>query len=213
MPDLTQSLKRVPKWAWYTSGGVALAGVGIYVMQNRAGVEPPADTTDPTDAGVTGYPDSSSPSPVPGIVVPDVNVQGGDGGSSLDLQTLYISAMGDLLQSMRDGGGGNPSPADPQMPVINIVTGGGVPSGNRPGVVTAQPPTSQQKPKQPPARYHGHVLSWWQNPAQNRRNIGTSRKPKYRWYWPGDARNRPPTHTRKFAGHTKPDKGTGPHEG
>lgn len=139
MADLTTALKRVPRWAWFTSAGVAIGAIVLYTIRNRAGVEEPSEEGDPT-----GYPDSYYPSPsgAPGIVVPDINIPGNASGEQggLALQEMYLGALSEILASI---GNNNPPPvaADPQ-PIVYVLPagGGGVPSESVGGVVTVAPP-------------------------------------------------------------------------
>lgn len=205
MPDVSAAIKRVPKWAWLTSGGVAIGGIAAYTLHNRKGVEDPAatDNADP-NAAVTGYPTSSAPSPVPGIVVPDVNVVGGgDGQSNIDLTTTYLDAIQALFDELLGRPAAVPSPATP-TPVVHapVVTGGGVPTTPRPGVVVAQPPPAHIPPPVAPARkpcctYAGHPLSWWHNPTHARRHG--------KWNWPFDTKGY--VHSKPFAGRHACDGG------
>lgn len=69
MPNLTNAVKRAPKWAWYASGGIALGVIGIEVWKRRD-AEPSTPTNDAIVAGTpTG---SAAPSPV---ITPTVTVQ------------------------------------------------------------------------------------------------------------------------------------------
>lgn len=142
MPELTAAFRRVPKWAWYTSAGVGIGAMALYVVRNRAGTEDPGDTTD-TSLGdgtqPTGYPDTFSPSPVPGIVVPDINIPGDTTGESgyLDLHNLYMEGLRDVL----DAFGAVQTPAAPApviSPMPTIITGGGVSCTPRNGTHTVQ---------------------------------------------------------------------------
>lgn len=70
--NLTATVKRAPKWAWYASGGIAIGVVGIEVWKRRATDTPaPADATNDATVvgGATG---SAAPSPVitPPVIIP-----------------------------------------------------------------------------------------------------------------------------------------------
>lgn len=149
--DLTASLQRVPKWAWYTSAGVGIGAVALYVVNNRGDEGTPATgdegATDTANAGVTGYPDTYGPSPVPGIVVPSINIPESNAGSQgyLELHNLYMEGLRDVLDSIGGGGAAAaPAPVLPS-PLPVVITGGGAPSTPRNGVSTVQPAHRKDK--------------------------------------------------------------------
>lgn len=96
MAPLTASLKRAPKWAWYTAAGVGVGAAVIKVYKDRD-----ADPSDPEVGEVVGT--AAAPvlagSPTPTIVPPVII-----GGNAADpnagvpvLQELYIGAVSDLV--------------------------------------------------------------------------------------------------------------------
>lgn len=149
--DLTATLRRVPRWAWFVSAGVGLGGIAYYIVANRAGVED--DTTaEAGDSSPTGSPDTFSPSPVPGIVVPDINFpETGDvSQGTAEMHALYIGAVQDILDSF----GSAQAPAAPAPVVVqpqSIITGGGVACTPRNGTSVVQCTATQKaaaaKPK------------------------------------------------------------------
>lgn len=195
MPDITTAFKRVPRWAWLTSAGVAIGGIAAYTLRNRGEAES-EETAD--DAAITGYPGSMASSPVPGIVVPDINIPESGSGEQgwMEMHNAYLQG----IQTMFDTLLNRPFIEAPSAvaPVATEIapTGGGVASGERGGVVTAQPPPSQQPTPRPCCLYNGHPLSWWRNPNHNRRNN--------KWRWPDGAGY---IHTRAFEGHKACDGG------
>lgn len=151
--DLAASLRGVPQWAWYTSAGVAIAGVGIYTFRNRATDEDPGSSEEEP----VGYGESSTPSPIPGIVVPDINFPADNSGQQgfTDLHTSYITGLEQLMALYRDQA--QQPPPEAAIPIVQLpdfldsitaITGGGAASSPGPaGVVTVAPPKS--KPKDP----------------------------------------------------------------
>lgn len=195
MADLTASIKRVPRWAWLTSAGVGIGAIGVYTFRNRA----TGDTEEPTDpnSAVTGYPTSDAASPVPGIVVPSINLPSDDSGQqgTLDLHNLYVGALTDFFDFIGSTYA-MPSPSGLVVPSDGVGTGGGAPSTSRPGVVTVAPPPPQQTVK-PCCMYHGHPLSWWRSPSNAKCNNG-------KWNWPGPGGCK---QSRPFEGHQACDGG------
>lgn len=196
---LTDSLKRVPRWAWYTSAGVAIGGAAIYAFRNR---DTPAEDEPSSDAAVTGYPDQfgASPMGVPGIVVPDINIPEGSAGESgwMELHNTYLSGLQTMLDTLTNRPVIEPSPSEPVPVQVTITpTGGGAASEPRNGVVAVAPPASQARPQPACCKWGGHPLSWWRNPNHNRRNG--------KWRWPGGGGF---THSRAFEGHKACDTGS-----
>lgn len=196
MPDLTASLKRVPRWAWLTSAGVAIGGVAVYTVRNRAGIEDADATATGDESAITGYPDGGMASPVPGIVVPDINLGGDTAGESgyLDLHNAYLSGLQTLLDTLTTRPYIEPSPASPVPVQVTITpTGGGAASTPRNGVVTAPKPASQTRPCR---TYKGHTLSWWRSARNAKCKNG-------KWNWPGPG----------GCSHTVPFRGNQPCDG
>lgn len=143
--QVTQTIKKAPKWAWYTVGGVALGAVALRVWKGRA-VDTTTTTTDTTVSG-TPTPVSSQPSPV---IVPPVilggNNDSGDGGAyagifdmfggvittamttisglaqgDQELATTTITGSQDISKAALAQAGGAPQPVS-QLPPIQITT-------------------------------------------------------------------------------------------
>jgi hypothetical protein len=95
--SIATTVKRAPKWAWYTAGGVAVGGIGLRLWKNR---QTPADTTaadqtatDPTDPN--GY--SYGAGGVSGVIVPPVIVGSNDGsGEASGLLSSVLGGVSDL---------------------------------------------------------------------------------------------------------------------
>jgi hypothetical protein len=96
--NLAASLKKAPRWAWYTAAGLGLGAAAITLHRNRGGgvAEEGIDNVPADDLGESVPVGSGSPS---GVIVPPVIV-----GSSPDpnmgvgdLQGLYIGATQDLF--------------------------------------------------------------------------------------------------------------------
>lgn len=96
---LPATIKRVPKWAWYTSGGIVLGYGAIHLYNNRTTADAEATSEDTTTAGGTAT--GVVPSSNGGIIVPPVVMSGGDtesGGTGLaDLQALYMGGTEQLI--------------------------------------------------------------------------------------------------------------------
>lgn len=110
------TLKRAPKWAWYTVGGVTLGAVAIRVWKGRA-VEP----TQTTDATVSGTPTPVSNQPSP-VITPPVIIQSGDqgdGGALAGLVGTFTSVFGDSLNNAMGTIGGLAA-GDQQLTTIAI---------------------------------------------------------------------------------------------
>lgn len=137
MAELTGVLQNIPSWAWYTSAGVGIAGVGLYAFRSRAtGGEEETDTSETP----VGYPDSYSPSPgAPGIVVPDINIPGNATGESgwLEIHDLYLSSLQDVMEFYKSLYDTSPPPA---------------PSAPKPPVTTAPRAPAPAPPAPPPVR-------------------------------------------------------------
>lgn len=142
-----KALKRVPKWAWYVSGGVVIAGGIMYFVQRQPVDEPGGDLV--TDEGAVGY---SDPQQSPGIIVPPVI-----GGEAVpaELNTDIPQGTFDLLGGFFSDAiaaiGGQQLGADD---VLAIIAAAGSPQqgANAGGVVTAAPPSAAKpKPKPNPA--------------------------------------------------------------
>jgi hypothetical protein len=93
---ITDSIKRAPRWAWFTVGGVTLGVVAIRVWQGRDNEE---DLT--PDADVNGVPvlTTSSPSPV---ITPPVIIQGGSGdnGALAELVGSFVGTFGSSFDNL-----------------------------------------------------------------------------------------------------------------
>lgn len=137
-------LKRVPKWAWYVSGGILIAG-GVYYFRSAQGADEPVagPTDDPyTDQGAVGYSDEPGG---PGVIVPNVI---GDTAVPAEINTDIPTTTLDLWGGLFDVFGGI---IGDQSDALQALARGGSPvQGSNPGgVVTAAPPT-QPKPKPKP---------------------------------------------------------------
>lgn len=128
-----QPLQRVPKWAYYVSGGLVAGVIAIKVIKGKQAAT--TDTTTADQAGVTGYTDAQS---MPGIVtVPYQPTSAVSDTGTID-PTQQLGTIGDIFAGLVGAIGDIYSQAP-------IGTGGGSPSaGSTPdpgGVVTVAPPT------------------------------------------------------------------------
>ena len=194
---LQDMFKRVPRWAWLTSAGVAIGGVAAYAVKNRAA---PADSEEEpsADAAVTGYGDGMGPSPVPGIVVPDINIPENTTGESgwMEMHNIYLQGIQQMFDTLTSRPVIEAPSGVAPVPVEIAPTGGGAASEERNGVVTAARPPSQTPAAKPCCQYDGHPLSWWRNANHNRRGG--------KWRWPGGGGFK---HSRAFEGHRACDGG------
>jgi hypothetical protein len=98
--SLTDSIKRAPKWTWYTAAGLGLGGIAIRLYQNRGGrLDQPitnevgSEVGDPSSLNTGGAP--------PGIIVPPV-ILGGSPDPNIGvgpLQELFVGGTQSLLAS------------------------------------------------------------------------------------------------------------------
>lgn len=91
-------IKRAPKWAWFTVGGIVIGVLVIKLWRDRA-----TDATASVEVGTTEgqYPQSSSG----GLIVPPVIVSPPMSDPNIGvpaLQDAFISAIGDMAQGWRD---------------------------------------------------------------------------------------------------------------
>lgn len=96
--NLTASLKKAPRWAWYTAAGLGLGAAAITLHRNRGGgvEEEGIENVAADDLGYSTAVGSGTPSGVivpPVIVGPSTDPNVGVG----DLQGLYIGAINDLF--------------------------------------------------------------------------------------------------------------------
>lgn len=124
LDNLTQLLKRAPRWAWYSAAGVGIGTVLIYAWRHRAAPAP----TDPPPTDSPPVPeDYGAPSPLPAVVVPPLqNYTNTPDTGIADLQKQYIDSYGPLVDFYED--------------FFKKITGGGPPSDSTPGQHTVPPP-------------------------------------------------------------------------
>lgn len=94
---LPVNIKKVPRWTWYTAGGLALGYGAIHLYRNRTTA---ADTsgTDTTSQNSAGYPVLSANQAgviVPPVVVPDTPADSG----SPDLTSAYLGGFQSLIDA------------------------------------------------------------------------------------------------------------------
>jgi hypothetical protein len=95
---LTDTLKRAPRWAWWTVGGVAVGGAAIKVWQDRAKPEGEDGPADPTATG--GAVSVGGGAPGAGVIVPPVIIPASDDGSSnlVPLMDLFTGGIQNVTQ-------------------------------------------------------------------------------------------------------------------
>ena len=160
--DITGTVKKAPKWAWYTVGGVALGAGALRIWKSRT-TSSSADSTTANDAtpntsdmGNLNYGTAgASPS---GVIVPPVIVSGGgssdQGGTGLaDLQGTYLGGVDALLASFQglfDSVGG--LVVDQNGSIIDLATAGSapLPASSQPVVVATPTPVPAPSPAPSP---------------------------------------------------------------
>lgn len=150
---MTGVVKRAPKWAWFTVGGVVIAVVAIRVWQNRAtdaeaGMEVGTVEGQPTTPGTGSG----------GLIVPPVIISPPASDPNLGVPQLMdvflgaITTIGDQYRAIYGPiadmlPGLIPTPDD----YIALMGGGGTPTAQPPIVVTVPVPTPQPAPAPAPA--------------------------------------------------------------
>lgn len=120
------AVKRVPKWAWYIAGGVAITG-GVLYLRNRDAEgygEAPGD-----ESGAVGYTDGSGG--VPGVIVaPGPPGEAVSAEINTDIPTSTLDVFGSIFAGLIDR-----IPTADDLQLIAGGGGGGVNPGNDPGGV------------------------------------------------------------------------------
>lgn len=94
---VADTIKRAPKWAWYTVGGVTLGAIGIRLWKGR---DAPTDTETVAESDAVGNPAWQSPGGgASGVIVPPVIIpsQGDPLAGVSELQGLYVGAVDSLI--------------------------------------------------------------------------------------------------------------------
>jgi hypothetical protein len=119
------TLKRVPKWAWYTTGGIVVGTFAIRMFQNRttADGEDPLPTTTDDGTGTVTYGGTYGSA---GVIVPPVIAPASENGSAgmgigLDIAGLFVGGVNDLFDSI---GGVYANVYDPIAAQSLDITGG-----------------------------------------------------------------------------------------
>jgi hypothetical protein len=133
--------KRVPKWAWYVSGGVLIAG-GIYYFVNRGDVTQ-SDTGDIADDGAVGYTDGQAPGAF--IVPSDNGAQAVPAEINTDIPQAGYDFFGRVLDTL---GGVIQTQHDDQTEILALLAQGGGDQGGTDagGTVTAAPAAAGAAP-------------------------------------------------------------------
>jgi hypothetical protein len=103
--DIASKVKRAPKWAWYTAGGLAIGVGGVRLWKNRTtadGEQPLPDSSG--DSPVVMGPDPGSVYPggnSPGVIVPPIIVpaSGSEAGAGEGV-TAGVGAVATLVDSI-----------------------------------------------------------------------------------------------------------------
>jgi hypothetical protein len=95
---ITDAIKRAPRWAWITAGGVGLGAAGIKLWNNRAKEDEAAAEAASGDP-LAPYPQTTT-NPVATIVPPVIVSPSDNPGGAFGLQGLhdtYIGAIGSVM--------------------------------------------------------------------------------------------------------------------
>lgn len=204
----TDAIKRAPRWAWVTAGGIGLGAAGIKLWNNRG--KPDSETT--VTAQEIG--DPSSPYPVPqstgnpvATIVPPVVIGSTGGGDSAfglqGLHELYIGATQDLLQSYADVWG--PVQSTQMMltqglaeTIAALALAGSAPGGaSMPAAIVPYPPPAAPAPTPLPAPAPAPDPCTGEYPHQSARGCykvacasgsGTRRKGRWHLYHPSPSK-------------------------
>lgn len=97
MANITDAVKRAPKWAWVTVAGVGIGAGAIKLWRDRDAPEGDASTDPSTEIGA-GYP-SGPGSGGAGVIIPPVvyTPPSQDTGGLAILQETYIGAIGSII--------------------------------------------------------------------------------------------------------------------
>lgn len=215
--SILDSVKRAPRWAWWTVGGVTLGAAALKVYKDRAAPDPEVEATEGETPGDI-YSGSQQPATAggspPGVIVPPVIVPN-DGGSAGDIAGAIGGVLGgaftDLTGALVGIVGGTQSNIETLITqggqtnaaIIDALANGGpapqpVMVNPTPVIVQAPPPAAPPvavapAPPKPCCLYNGRPLSYWR---QNQRNG--------KWGWP-DGQGY--IHTRAFEGNKACDGG------
>lgn len=142
-------IRRAPKWAWFTVGGIVIGVVVIKFWRDRA-----TDATASAEvATVDGQPTTGTPGASPGVIVPPVIIAP-PGDNQFGGMAEVLGLIGDLGSTWGEiyGPIANlipgliPTPDD----YINMINGGGNPTSGSPIVVTTPaPPQAAPSPIAP----------------------------------------------------------------
>lgn len=158
---LTDTLKRAPRWAWWTVGGVAVGGAAIKVWQDRAKPESEYGPEDPTATG--GAVSVGGGAPGAGVIVPPVIIPASDDGSSnlVPLMDLFTGGIQNVVQGWESVVGSSLAVDDAYAnvygPAVNMIpqlidqaahAGSPPPPGN----VIINVPPNRVAPKPPPKK-------------------------------------------------------------
>lgn len=136
--------KKVPKWAYYVSGGVLVAG-GVMYFRNKQDVSSPEPGSDMAgDQGAVGYTDPVTVTP--GLVVPQVT---GDAAVPAEINTDIPSSTLGVFSDLFGTLGGVVTDQSDLIGILAGAGGGGQQGAAPAGVVTAAP-TGAAKPKPKP---------------------------------------------------------------
>jgi hypothetical protein len=210
--QLTNSIKRAPKWAIFTVMGVAGGAIALKVWKGRDAESTDADTG--TEVGNPQYGSVGTSGSTP-VITPPVVISGGEGEGSgaaqvvetlgSSFETLVSSLTGlatgeqELAGTLAGGlvtnsegilelaeAGSSPQPVaqNPTPVIVNVPSPTPTPSGPSQAVVTTEKPC---------CLYNGRPLSYWKGNQKNGK-----------WGWP-DGQGY--VHTRPFEGNKPCDGG------
>lgn len=141
------TLKRVPKWAWYTSAGVLAAG-GIMYFRNRSSVTDPSGG-DVADEGAVGYTDANNGYSTGLIVAGQSPGEAVSSEINTDIPSSTLGVFGDIFTGLF---GLLETQSSDNTELLGILAGaGGTQGGSEAGgTVTVAPPPSAPAPRPNP---------------------------------------------------------------
>lgn len=199
--DITKTIKRAPRWAWYTAGGVGLGAAAIKLWKGR---DKPDDEVETVSGEVIGTPSAIGTGGTnPGVIVPPVIIPPASSDPNAgvgQLQDLYVGAVGNLMdmfggafssvlqQNQEITGGLMNIVTDTQRTLLATAGSAPLPVAQNPTPVFAAPAAAPATvaPAQPqcpaafpggaPSMPHGCFRNWGDTVCRDNGRSGAARK-------------------------------------